>query len=196
MSDFICLLFSNGTQMKFSLLLEETEVLGTFLCFKARVIFGRGRWHSGTLLGVTRRAGGRQGQRLLSRHLVPAACAHCSLKRQFRWKRLLFDSTHEAWQGENLPVTTTAQTLNTFVYMSSDFSKSTSREPKCPEWLNLFCLKSAGEGRFLGRVRSWYSFKSLKFNNINYFFLTVIFCESEHGEREMLALTSGRIING
>ena len=146
--------------------------------------------------GGQRRAGGRQGQRLLSRHQVPAPCAHCSLKRQFRWKRLLFDSTHEAWQGENLPVTTTAQTLNTFVYMSSDFSKSTSREPKCPEWLNLFCLKGAGEGRFLGRVRSWYSFKSLKFNNINYFFLTMIFCESEHGERQMLALTSGRIING
>ena len=146
--------------------------------------------------GGQRRAGGRQGQRLLSRHQVPAPCAHCSLKRQFRWKRLLFDSTHEAWQGENLPVTITAQTLNTFVYMSSDFSKSTSREPKCPEWLNLFCLKGAGEGRFLGRVRSWYSFKSLKFNNINYYFLTMIFCESEHGERRMLALTSGRIING
>lgn len=55
-----------------------------------------------------------------------------SWKCQFWCRKLVFDSIHETWQGENLPVTTTAQTLNTFLYMSSDFSKSTSREPKCP----------------------------------------------------------------
>lgn len=47
---FIRLLSSNGTQMKFSLFLEETEVLGRFLCCKARGIFWRGRWHSGPCL--------------------------------------------------------------------------------------------------------------------------------------------------
>ena len=148
-------------------------------------------------------AGGQRGQRqavvAVSFPTPLGACYLCasSLRCQFWCRKLVFDSTYETWQGEDLPVTTTAQMLNTFVYMSSDFSKSTSREPKCPGWLNLFCLKSAGEGGvgLLARVRSWYSFKTLKFNNINYFFLMIL-CEREHGERQMLALTSGRNING